>query len=161
MSDDGDEKVERLKPLPFVRPPAKARPDKEALLPSPDDPYQAAGFADNEVSRLVLIMGKDGFKPGCTAYYLLQYVHIGLGEFGFEAGGQFFRFVFADIQPKLVTVHGRNLLRMCDAIALRRVQWVRMADRDFRAEPAPAGGVGGSEPFISRIEVADWVREEG
>jgi len=168
MKDDGgdDKKAERLKPLPFVRPAGKARPEKEALLPSLGDPYQAAGFADSEASRLVLIMGKDGFKPGGTAYYFLQYVHIGLGEFGFEAGGQFFRFVFADIQPKLVTVHGRNLLRMCDAVALRRVLWARQAeaDRDFRAEPAPAkaggGGVGSSEPFISRIEVADWVREE-
>src|SRR3954454_9424330 len=54
----------------------------DALLPSLTDTYKAAGFSE-EVSCLVLIMGAPGFKPGGTAYVTLQYVHIGLGEFGF------------------------------------------------------------------------------
>ena len=81
----------------------------------------------------MLVMGKDGFRLGGTAYHLIQYVHISIGEFGFTANGQVFRFLFADLQPKLVTVEGRNLLRMCDQIALKRMPWIRQADRDFRA----------------------------
>ena len=82
----------------------------------------------------MLVMGKDGFRPGgrrllCSCNTCIS----GLGEFGFAAdGGQCFRFVIADLQPKLVTVHGRNLLRICDYIGLRRMPWIRQADRDFR-----------------------------
>src|SRR5271154_3886628 len=112
-----DDTKDRLKPLPFTRTASAGKPEKDAMLPALGDSYKAMGTPDNgEVSRLVLIMGKDGFKIGQTAYYILQYVHIGLGEFSFEADGQVFRFVFADIQPKLVTVRGRNLMRMCDYI---------------------------------------------
>lgn len=125
----------------------------DSLLPSMTDPYKAAGFSD-EVSCLVLIMGASGFKPGGTAYVTLQYVHIGLGEFGFTPNGQRFRFVFSDIQPKLVTVHGRNLLRIYHHIGLRRMRWIRQADRDFR----PADAADDNEPIITRIEVTDWLR---
>jgi hypothetical protein len=146
--------VEKLSPEMFVRKGTGATPEKDALLPALNDPYKAAGFVDNEVSRLVLIMGKDGFKPGGTAYHFLQYVHMGVGEFGFSPDGQCFRVVFSDIQPKLVTLHGRNLLRTCDYIALRRMQWIRQADRDFRA----GDGVRDDEPIITRIEVTNWLR---
>lgn len=128
--------------------------ERAALLPALADAYKAAASPDNqEVSRLVLVMGKDGFRPGAVAYVILQYVHLGLGEFGFTAdGGQVFRFVVADLQPKLVTVRGRNLLRICDYIGLRRLSWIRQADRDFR----PGDGAADTEPFIAAIEVADW-----
>jgi hypothetical protein len=150
--------VGRLKAEPYVRGAVSAGATGEATLPGLNDAYQAAGQPENhEVSRLVIVMGREGFRPGGTAYLFFQYVHLGLGEFGFTADGQFFRFVFADIQPKLVTVHGRNLLRICDAISLRRMPWIRVADRDFRA----ADGGESREPIIVRIEVADWVRPEG
>jgi hypothetical protein len=153
----GDVAMEGYKPDAYVRTLPAARPDKDAKLPGMNDPYQAAGHPENgELSRLVLIMGKDGFKPGATAYYIMQYVHIGLGEFGFDAHGQFFRFLFSDLQPKLVMVRGRSLLRICDYISLRRMPWIRQADRDFRL----ADGAVDGEPFITRIEVTDWVRPE-
>jgi hypothetical protein len=57
---------------------------------------------------------------------------------------------------ELPPVHGRNLLRICDYIGLRRMQWIRQADRDFRA----ADDVESSEPIITRIEVTDWMRLE-
>ena len=83
-SDTDVREKDRLKPLPFTRP-VKPKPEQGALLPSHDDPYKAAGIPDNsEMPSLVLIMGKDGFKDGATAYYSVQYVHLGLGEFGFS-----------------------------------------------------------------------------
>jgi len=165
MSDDDDKdkdgnddkKIEPLKPLPFKRPAVKVKPENGAPLPSPGDPYQAAGFvAESDLARLVLVMGREGFKDGETAYVILQYVHIGLGEFGFEDDGQFFRFVFSDIQPKLIEVHGRSLLRICDQIALRRMPWIRQADRDFRLV---AGGAN-DEPIITKINIDDWKPRE-
>ena len=77
-----------------------------------------------------------------------------MGQFGFTANGQVFSFVVSDIQPKLVTVHGRNLLRIFDQISLRRIPWIRQADRDFRA----GDGVGDTDPIITRLEVDDWRR---
>lgn len=130
--------------------------DSSAFLPALTDPYKAAGSMDNEVGRLVAVMGRDGFRGGEHAYIVLQYVHMGIGQFGFTAGGQAFNFVFSDIQPKLLTVQGRNLLRIFDGISLRRVPWIRLTDRDFRA-----GGDGAdNEPVITRLEVTDWVRSE-
>jgi hypothetical protein len=71
--------VEKLVPEAFLR-----RSGGDATLPGLNDPYKAAGTPESgEVTRLVLIMGKDGFKLGASAYVILQYVHIGLGEFGF------------------------------------------------------------------------------
>ena len=145
--------VERLKAEPYVRGGGTGGAEKEAKLPGMNDAYQAAGMAENhEVSRLVLVMGKEGFRPGGTAYVFVQYAHLGLGEFGFTGDGQFFRFMVADLQPKLVTVYGRNLQRITDYIALHRQPWIRQADRDF---------VEGKEPIITRIEVTDWVKPEG
>jgi hypothetical protein len=120
------------------------------LLPALNDAYKAAGFVDNKVSRLVVIMGKDGFKIGATAYYVFQYAHIGLGELGFTANGQILRFVFSDIQPKLLTVQSRNLLRIFDYIALRRMPWIRLA----------VDGSPDNEPIITGLKVSDWLRQD-
>ena len=126
-------------------------------MPGENDEYLAFGLAENnEVSRLVLVMGKDGFKAGGRAYYFLQYVHISMGEFGYWDDGQWFNFLWSDLQPKLVTVRGRNLLRGCDYIGLRRMPWIRMADRDFRG----FSGVPEDEPIITRIELTDWKRPQ-
>jgi hypothetical protein len=149
--------MDRVMPMPFERRPVAKTVEDGSRLPAMNDPYKAAGTPDKgEISRLVLVMGKDGFKPGATAYYFVQYVHMGLGEFGFDADGQFFRFVVSDVQPKRVTLHGRNLLGICDHISLRRMTWVRQADRDFRR----ADNVAGEEPVITRIEVKDWLPPE-
>jgi len=129
--------------------------EKAALLPALNDPYKAAGFADSEVSRLVLVMAKDGFHVGETAYIAFQYVHLGMGEFGFTADGQWFNFVISDLQPKLVTVRGRNLQRIFDYISLRRMPWIRQSDRDFRS----TDGTTDKEPIITRIKVEDWKRK--
>ena len=146
----GDET--RIDPTIYLREPASS--EKAALLPSLNTAYKASGTVDNEVSRLVLVMGKDGFRPGGNAYVALQYVHMGVGEFGFTANDQVFRFVFSDIQPKLLTVHGRNLLRIFDYICLRRMPWIRQTDRDFRAIDAGMD----TEPVITRIDIDDWQR---
>jgi hypothetical protein len=140
---------------PDAKPAEAAKPaEKAALLPALTDPYAAGGFVEGEVSRLVLVMGRDGFRIGGTAYIFLQYVHISMGEFGFTANGQWFSFIFADLQPKLITVHGRNLQRICDYISLRRMPWIRQSDRDYRA----TDGTTDKEPIITRIEVEDWKR---
>lgn len=146
------------RPDAYVRTLPSARPEKDAMLPGFNDPYKAAGMADNsEVSRLVLIMGKDGFKPGATAYHFIQYIHMGRGEFGFTAEGQVYRFLVGDLEPKWVELHGRSILRICDYIALRRMPWIRVADRDLRG---PGGGAD-DEPIFTRIKVTDWVAPEG
>ena len=100
----------------------------------------------------MLVMGKDGFKPGGKAYIALQYVHFGLGDFGFTATGQSFTFLIADLQPKLLTVDGRNLLRVFDCISQRRMPWIRQTDRDFRA----VDGDTDNEAVITRICLEDW-----
>jgi hypothetical protein len=145
--------IESLKNDAYSRAPQPSRAETEALLPDLTTLYKAAGTPDNgEISRLVLVMGKDGFKPEGTAYYFLQYVHLSMGEFGFWDDGQWFTFIWSDVQPKLVIVRGRNLLRITDYISLRRLPWIRQADRDFR------GAVPRDEPIITRIEIRDWVR---
>ena len=47
-------------------------------------------------------------------------------------------------------MRGRDLLRIFDYIRLRRLPWIRQADRDFRAD----------EPIILKIEIEDWVPPE-
>jgi hypothetical protein len=73
---------------------------------------------------------------------------------GFTAEGQVFRFVSSDFQPRLVTVCGHNLTQLCDQISMRRLQWIRQADGDYRAP------VSGDEPIITRIEIRDWRPED-
>lgn len=127
--------------------------DGKARLPLWSDDYVAAASPDsNEVSRLVLVMGKDGFKAGASAYHFLQYVHIGFGDFGFWDDGHHFTFLWNEMVPKLVVVRGRNLLKIADYISLRRLAWIRQADRDFRG----FSGVPENEPIITRIEITDW-----
>lgn len=148
-----DDAIDRLRPAPYVR--GTPQPEKDAKLPGLGDAYQAAGLPENgELSRLVLVMGAAGFKATNTAYIFLQYVHIGLGEFGFMDDGQWFRFLWSDLQPKLVTVRGRNLLRIADYIGLRRLPWIRVADRDFRL----SGGTVSDEPIITSIALTEWRR---
>ncbi|MGO9462677.1 MAG: hypothetical protein ACLQVF_00740 [Isosphaeraceae bacterium] len=132
-------------------------PEKSAQLPGLNDPYKAAATQENnEISRLVLVMGKDGFKLWGKAYIFLQYMYLGTEEFGFTPEGQVFRFLYADLQPKLVSVYGRNLLRIADYISLKRMPWIRQADRDFK----PSDGVVDDEPIIMKIEISEWKPEE-
>ncbi len=128
------------------------RQGKDVLWPSLADPYKAAANpADSEIPRLVVVLGRDGFKPGATAYHILQYVHIDDGEAGFTAGGeQWFSFLFVSKEPKLLKVFGSSILRIGDYISLHRMPWIRVADRDFRAVGGSAGEV------ITRIEITPW-----
>jgi hypothetical protein len=147
-----------IKPLPLTRTALAVKPEREALLPGLNDTYKAAGTPDNnEVSRLAIILGKDGFKMGGTAYIFFQYMHIGRGEFGFTAAGQVYRFIVADLEPKRVEIYGRSILRICDCIALRRMSWIRVADRDFRR----ADGMADDEPIITGLKIEDWKPEGG
>jgi hypothetical protein len=147
---------ETFDPTTYRKGEPDAKPaEKAALLPALNDPYKAGGFADSDVSRLVLVMGKDGFRIGENAYIVFQYVHLGMGQLGFTANGQVFSFVFSDLQPKLVTVHGRNLQRIFDYISLRRMPWIRQTDRDFRSTDDTTD----KEPIITKIDVEDWKRE--
>jgi hypothetical protein len=154
MSDNRDEK---LKPLPFTRQVSPARPEAEARWPTFTDPYKAGGAAiDAEIPCLVIVLGRDGFKPGQTAYRVLQYVYLDEGEAGFTADGdQWFSYVFASRAPKRLTVHGRGIFRYADLIGHKRQPWIRLADRDFRA-----GEARDEEPVITRITLEDWMPEE-
>ena len=140
--------------------PGRVRPRRRegGALPALADAYKAAATPDNqEIRRLVLVMGKDGFKPGGRRLCVPAIPASGPGRvrlFGRRRAS--FRFVIADLQPKLVPVHGRNLLRICDYIGLRRI-------------PGSAGGPGfpprrrRGRPRADHhpIEVADWERSPG
>ena len=106
------------------------------------------------MNRLVLVMGKDGFTIGGTAYVFLPYMYIGAVELGFTAEGQVFRFIVTEAQSRLVTVSGHNLTHVCDHIAQRRMQWIRESDQDFRV---PASG---DDPIITRIDIREWRPED-
>jgi hypothetical protein len=122
-------------------------------LPAYGDPYQAAGVPSNDsLTRLCCIMGKDGFQPGGKAYRFFQYVHLDSDtDFGFTKDGQAITLRFAGMNPVLVIVRGRNLLRICDAIHLHRMPWIRVADRDF-AE--------GSKEIITAIEIIEVAAQD-
>jgi hypothetical protein len=63
-----------------------------------------------------------------------------------RASHQVFRFVVNDAPSKLVTIHGDDLLRICDGISRRRTEWIRQADRDFR--------MASNGPIITTIDIA-------
>lgn len=156
MSDEKDDTIERFQPKPYLRAVegSAARPAIDAAWPTLADPYRAAGTADNDsVPRLVVVMGRDRFKPGGgTAYHALQYAYLGAGEFGFEPDGQWFRFPFHEPGRRIIlTAHGRGILRAGDYISLRRMPWIRLADRDFRT----GDGLPDDEPIFTRIEVEE------
>ena len=174
--DDADERLrlvkpaDKLKPSPYLRTPGAARPvhrslgeggtqadsdqgGEPALWPSFTDPYRAAGNpAKNEIARLVVVLGKDGVKPDATARLIFQYPLLDLGAGGFTASGdQWFSFLWSGQEPRRIKVYGRNLDRICDYIALRRLPWIRVADRDFRRED----GVPDDEPIITHVEITE------
>lgn len=133
----------------------------EADLPGEKTPYQAMALqANHEITSLIVIMGKDGWLPGGTAYHSLDYMHMGHGTFGFIANGeQEFWFPFADpVEPVGLRVRGRNVLKAFRLISLKRMPWIRMKDegRDFQAGEA----ANDRTPVITRIEVKPWVPEE-
>jgi hypothetical protein len=121
----------------------------EALLPDLKSPYKAAGIADRrEVVRLAVVFGKERFRAGQVAYMAFQYTDIGLGECEFTESGHCLRFPFHDaIQPRLLVIKGRNLLRIFDYISLRRQSWIRQAERDVRLPD--------DEPIITGIDIED------
>jgi hypothetical protein len=65
-----------------------------------------------------------------------------------------FSYVFGDMQPKLLTVRGRNLLRIYHRVGKRKPSWLRLADRDFR----DGDGVPSNTPIILQMTLTDWKR---
>lgn len=126
----------------------------EALLPDLKSEYKAAGTADNrEVPRLAVVFGKERFRAGQVAYAAFQYTDIGLGECELTESGHCLRFPFHDaIAPKLLVIKGRNLLRVFDYISLRRLPWIRQAERDVR--------LADDEPIITLIDIQDRRAEQ-
>jgi hypothetical protein len=156
-----DDPAGTLRPTPYRRgvPDGDTKlAETKARLPGPDTPYEAAALADTHgTNSLVLITFKDGFTPGGVAYTALQYAHIDLGEFVYYDDGQRFAFTFAGLQPKLVTVSGRNLVRIYELIGLHQLHWIRQVDRNF----LPGGMADDGRECITRIEVTDWKRPKG
>ena len=155
MDDDTDGKVKALRPVPYVRSPVTGRAaESETFWPTLTDAYKAAGTPDTDaIPRLVVVMGRDRFKPGGgTAYYALPYSDMGVGEFGFEADGQWFRFPFNEPGRRVIlkAAMARHPAPG-DYISLRRMPWIRLADRDFR----PADGLSDDEPIFTQIEVEE------
>ena len=130
-------------------------PESASQLPNLNDDYKASGMVDSDCFRLTLINGKKGFEPGGRAYIALQYVHIGTGEFGFTKDGQIFTFLYSELQPKLLTVEGRNLLRIFDNITTHRMPWIRVIDRDLRAVDDVS-----QEPVITALKLELWKPEK-
>ena len=161
--DDMDGKITRLIPTPYVRTgqtgkPEQAETEREdeqpGLGPSLADGYRAAGNPERrEITRLVVIMGKDGFKPDAAAWHIFQYAHLDEGKGGFAANGeQWFSFLFSGRQPKVLTIWGRNLQHHADYISRHRMPWIRLADRDFR----PGDDAPDDAPIITRVRIEDW-----
>jgi hypothetical protein len=132
--------------------------EDDALLPSPGDAYKAMALASNKsLTRLCIVMGKEGFRAGAKAYRFYQYVHLDSDtDFGFTEDGQQFTLRFAGQEPKELVVRGRNLLKCCDYIHLHRMSWIRVADRDFRRED----GTADMEPVIRSIDIREWKPKE-
>jgi hypothetical protein len=161
-NSQADSKVAPLAPRLFNRTGEAAGKEKgkeaqePALWPSFTDPYQAAGSPDSDgLPRLVIVLGKA--RPGEFAYRIFQYVHIDEGGGGATASGeQWFVFLFSGRQPKVLTVYGRNIRRICDYISLHRMPWIRVADRDFR----PGDGQDADTAIITRLTIEDVTEEE-
>jgi hypothetical protein len=158
----GGDKVETLVPRPYLRTGESGKPnaskaEEPPAWPSFNDPYKAAGTADNEgLTALVIVLGKDAAKPGGYAYRIFQYVHLDEGGGGITPRGeQFFAFLFSGRQPKVLTVYGRNVQRTCDYIARHRMPWIRVADRDFQ----PGDGADDDTPIITRATIEDVPEE--
>ena len=125
-----------------------------AALPGEDTPYQAAGMANtHECNLLVVILGKDGFRPGHIPYHGFEYPHIGNLKFGFTEAGYLFRFIYSGPEPEEVILHGEGdgVLRIWHQIGERQIPWIRMAERDFR----PAGAAADA-PIFTSISVRPW-----
>jgi hypothetical protein len=146
--DDVLEKTRRAAPPSSDGAVSLPAAEGNALLPGYGDPYKAAAPPSNEgLTRLCCIMGKEGFQPGGKAYRFFQYVHLDSDtDLGFTKDGQAITLRFAGMNPVLVIVRGRNLLRICDTIHLHRMPWIRVADRDF-AE--------GQKEIITAIEIIE------
>jgi hypothetical protein len=144
-----DEDMNR-KVLEFKRPPAVAPADP--FWPDLAAPYRAAGKpSDADIPRLLVVMGKEGFQPGGTAFHTLPYRLIDEGGLGYDDDGEWFFFLFGCARPVRLLARGRNLRRICDAIARHRMPWIRVADRDFR----PCDGLDDDVPIFTHIEVEE------
>lgn len=125
----------------------------DAALPSYADDYKAAAVQSNDsLTRLCCVMGREGFQPGGKAYRFFQYVHLDSDtDLQYSKDGQIVTLRFAGSKPVVITMRGRNLLRVCDYIHLHRIAWVRVADRDFTsADPGDH-----NRPIITAISIVE------
>ena len=155
--DDRDSKIEVFADAVYKRS-AAARKEWEPAWPGIADPYRAAATPENDaIARLVVVMGRDRFKPGDQpAYYTLPYHDMGTGEYGVGKDFQWFRIPFYESgRCRLLKAQGRSILRICDYISLSRMPWIRLADRDFR----PGDGADADTPIFTHISV-DEVTED-
>jgi hypothetical protein len=147
-----DSLLERRTPASIARV-QRPEPDSDDVLPLAGDPYQAYAMpVKNALTRLCCVMGHEGFRPGGKAYRFFQYVHLDSDtDLSFTPQGQVLTLRFAGMKPVIVTIRGRNLVRLCDYIHLHRMPWIRVADRDFQA----TDGSGDNEPIITGFQVVD------
>ena len=88
------------------------RPKATPCFPAAAIRTRLPGPNGESLTRLVCIMGRDGFQPGGKAYRFFQYVHLDSDtDFGFTKDGQAVTLRFAGMKPVAVIVRGRNLLR--------------------------------------------------
>jgi hypothetical protein len=153
MTGNRDSKVESFKDAVYTRS-AAARTETEPGWPGLGELYRAAGNPDNDaIARLVVVMGGDRFKPGDQpAYYTLPYHDMGIGEYGFDKDGQWFRIPFHESgRTRLLAARGCGIFRIGDYISLSRMPWIRLADRDFR----PGDGEDADAPVFTHISVEE------
>ena len=132
-----------------------AKPAEDgALLPALNDPYKAGGFVDSEVSRLVLVMGKDGFGSGTPPISSFSTCIWARANSASRPTGRY----SASSSPTFSQSWSRCMAATCNGFSITSAC---SGCRGF----ARRTGISGdrwptdNEPFISRIEVADWKRK--
>lgn len=114
-----------------------------------DSKYRAASQQKGRwLTSLIVYFNKEGRDEYKVSAKQFQYQHLdsdGPGC-GFAADGQSFAFIFAGSVKQLVTVYGRNLEDVWDAIGFHRQPSIRAVDRDF---PEP----GDNETVITSIKI--------
>ena len=126
----------------------------ESALPGEQTDYKAASMpASGGLTQAGGDSRAQEFRNGGTPYHAFQYVHLGAeATLGFTPEGQVMSLHFTGMEPKILTIRGRNLLQIMDYIQLHRIHWIRQADRDFSPDEAVDDN-GQPLPFIERIEI--------
>ena len=156
MHDEPAIEAASIRPMSVPRRSRQPRPadEERASLPGLNDPYKAAAFREQRGKPPRAGHGQGRLQPGQRLYRFCNTCISAWASSASRPTARCSASSSADLQPKLVTVHGRNLLRICDYISLRRMPWIRAGGSGF---PGAAMACG-HEPIITRIEVEDWKR---